>query len=653
MHFRLKYSFVLIYFLGLLFSSNIKAQENVKREFGDVTIADFFQYDQSYDSTAPAIVFSDVANVFFDSDFSVIMERHTRLKILNESGLDYGDIQLVYNKEIDQEIYSVKASSYNVENGELIERTVSGKEIFDERLLNDIHAKKFTMPNVQAGSIIEYSYKKIMGNPFQMPDWKFHRDIPVEYSSIYMRIPWRFNYHMVFKGTDTEYETDSGQYRLGSDKGYYVNVTKRNLPPIEDLPLIQSRDDFISELFTQLNFAYRNDGFKTEYLKDWDTIADEIRLHPDIGRQRSNRAIKAKVQELTEGVPSDMEKTELIFEFVSESIVWNGRHQVYSEKGIRDTFKDKTGSSGDINLLLHKMLDEAGIIVAYGLTSTRTNGMVLTDYPIVNQFNHFVTIAELDGQVYILDASEGNRSFKLPPVKDLYQLVYVVQKGNFGWIETLPKQTTASDYTLNYQIDESGIISGNIMRNTLGYSAQRLREQFKDADYKEASEALFEGFDEVNIDTVVVRGLDVSSSNTVHYAEFSFNGFNGDSLKEVNYLNPMLFLADEKNLLDRPVRKFPVYFPYPLREIKRIDIRVPEGYIVDEAPEPGMIVLPENKGMLNFQVSATDSTVSITSNLLIGSMFYPVEDYQALRGMFVKLAECHTSPVVIKRVKSL
>lgn len=655
MQFKFFASLLLIISLGLLISSNLHAQDNplTEREVGDVSFADFFQYDQSYDSTAPAIVLFDQAKVFFDVDYTVFMDRHIRLKILNESGLDYGDVQLIYNKEIDQKIEDIEAFSYNVKEGELEKRSVDRKEIFDEKLVEDIYAKKFTMPNIEAGSIIEYSYRKRMGNPFQMPDWQFHKEIPVEFSSIRMKIPWRFNYHMVFKGTDTEYETESGEYDRGSEKGYYVNVSKRNLPPVEELPLIESRDNFISELYTQLNYAYRNDGFKNEFLKDWEQIADEIRMHPEIGRQRSNRAIRSKVEELITGASGDMEKAIRIFEFVSESIVWNGRHQVITGKGVRDTFKDKTGSSGDINLLLHKMLDEAGIIVSYGLTSTRSHGMVLTDYPIVNQFNHILTIAEIEGQVYILDASEGNRSFKMPPVKDLYQLVYVVQDDNFGWIDVLPKQNSAKEYTLNYQIGTDGSLAGDFMQTATGYSAENMRKTLKDSDHMEVSEELFEDFEEVQVDTVIVRGEDINSNTAVHYVKFKLNGFNGDSLREVNYINPLLFLADKENLLERPERKFPVYFPYPIQELKRVNITLPKGYVVEEVPKADMMVLPENKGMLNFQVQSTDSTVSIISNLNIGTMYYPVEDYKELRSLFVKLSASHTSPIVIKRVDKI
>lgn len=628
-------------------SHSLNAQD---REFGDVAISDFYNYDQSYDSTSPAIALFDVAKVYFDAQYNVVMERHTRLKVLNESGLDYGDVELIFDREVGQDINGVKAVTYTVEEGVLKKSEISRKDVFEERLLDQVYAKKFSMPNIRKGAILEYTYQKTMGNPFYMPDWEFHKEIPVQHSSIYMRIPWRFNYHMVFKGTDTLYTTDSGNFNRGTESGYFLEISKENLPPVEDMPFINSRDNFISKVYTQLNYAYRDDRSKIEYLKDWEQISDEIRDHPDIGKQKTNRAIRKKVEELTEGVSSEQQKAEKIFEFVSTSIDWNGTHRVISDHGIRDTFDDRSGSSGDINLLLYKMLEEAGIKVSYGLTSTRSHGGVLPDYPIVNQFNNLITVAELGGRIAFLDATEGNRSFRLPPVKNLYQLAYVVQENTYGWVEIQPLQNSVSKDVLSYSIDESGKATASLTHTSAGYVAESRRKQLNGADTYKATESILEGLANLTVDSVIVRGMDITDNTAVHYTEFTFDAFEGDSLRRVNYLNPLLFLADKENLLERPTREFPIYFPYPIQESKQVNISVPKGYIIDEAPESGMVLLPENKGMLNFQVQSTDTTVSITSDFSLNRMFFKAEEYQTLREMFLKLSETHSGAVVIKRL---
>ncbi|MEQ8523292.1 DUF3857 domain-containing protein [Gracilimonas sp.] len=637
--------FVVAFFISISYS--LSAQD---REFGDVRIADFFNYDQSYDSTSPAIALFDVAKVHFDDRYNVYMQRHTRLKILNESGLDYGNIELVFDRDIDQHINDVRAVTYTMDKGNLKRSEISRKDVFEEKLVEDIYAKKFTMPNVEKGAILEYSYQKKLGNPFYLPDWEFHKEIPVQHSSIYLRIPWRFKYHMVFKGTDTHYITRSGSLKQAYENEYFIEISKDSLPPVEDLPFIDSRDNFISKVFTQLNFAYRDNGSKIEYLKDWEKISDEIRSHRNIGKQKTNREIRAKVEELTQGMTSKIEKMKKIFEFTSTYLSFNGRHQVISEKGIRDTFRDKTGSSGDINILLYKMLEEAGIDASYGLMSTRSNGLVLTDYPIINQFNHIVAIVELGGRVFTLDATEGKRSVFLPPVKNLYQFAYVVQDDSYGWYEVVPSQESETNSVLSYEIDLSGKAKAEWTNTSIGYPAQSRRNLLTAGNMEDATKGMLKEIENVHIDTVIIRGMGNYDNTAVHFTQFSFDMFNGDSLREVNYFNPFVFLADQENLLEAPTREFPLYFPYPIKESKSIIIKIPQEYMIDELPASTTVSMPDNKGMFSLQVSSTDSNIRITSEFFINKMFYEVGDYEKLREMFLELAASHSKTVVIKKI---
>ncbi|WP_020403201.1 DUF3857 domain-containing protein [Gracilimonas tropica] len=644
---------------GLLFIIFIPELSAQNRDFGDVQVADFFQYDQSYDTSASAIVLFDIGNVYFDADYNVILNRHTRIKILNESGLKYADVQILFDRKVGQRVNDIKAASYLINQGELEERDIGRRDIYEEKLVDDIYEKKFTLPNVKKGSIIEYSYEKVMGNPFQMPDWEFHKEIPVAYSSIYMKIPWRFNYHLVFKGTDTLYTTRSGNYggtagqnyyNYGDDRGYFVEITKEDLPPVKDLPFMDSRDDFISEVYTQLNYAYRDNGNKIEYLENWEQISDEIRKHPDIGKQRVNRAIREKVKALTESATSDEQKITQIFDFVSANFEWNGLHRLYSEKGIIDTFKEKSGSSGDLNILLAKMLKEAGIKVYYGLTSTRDHGDVLLDYPIVNQFNNFIAVAEMDGYLIVLDATEGSRSLLLPPLKDLFQVTMVIKEDSYGWMETRPYQRSETREMLTYKINISGEAEATYTHTNVGYPAQLLRRKIEASGKQQITDEIFRDLDPVTIDTVVTKGMENSNSTAVLYSKFYFDVFR-DSLSEVSYLNPMLFLAEKENQFDSPKREFPVEFPYPLKQNKDVSITLPDGFVVEETPEPVNYILPENGGSFSFQIQVLGSMINISSELDLRKSTFKNSEYESLRELFLTLIKKHSGSIVIKKSK--
>ncbi|GAB5408186.1 MAG: hypothetical protein BalsKO_05510 [Balneolaceae bacterium] len=173
------------------------------KEFGSISVHDFSAYNPEYDSTASAVVLFEKGEVEFDSDYNCILKIHKRIKILNDKGFEYGDIEIPIYRGAAQDVRGIKAVTYSLlPNGKIEENKLGRREIFETRISDDYEVKKFTMPGLSSGVIIEYSYTKKMGNPFSLPDWKFHDYIPVQWSEIEMILPLSLNYQMIFKGKE-------------------------------------------------------------------------------------------------------------------------------------------------------------------------------------------------------------------------------------------------------------------------------------------------------------------------------------------------------------------------------------------------------------------------------------------------------------------
>lgn len=168
--------------------------------------------------------------------------------ILNDEGMEYANIEIPINKEFKQEVFEIKASSYRLsESGAISETKLNRKEIITEKFNDDITLKKFSIPGVNSGTILEYSYRKKMGNPFMLPDWEFHDYLPVQWSEYKMQIPVGLHYKMIFKGTDSleVYEVNKALVSTVSNRNqgsYIFRMVKKDLPPVEDLPYMMNRD---------------------------------------------------------------------------------------------------------------------------------------------------------------------------------------------------------------------------------------------------------------------------------------------------------------------------------------------------------------------------------------------------------------------------
>jgi hypothetical protein len=92
-----------------------------------------------------------------DSDSSTRQDEFFRIKILTEEGRKYADIEIPFFKER-QNISNIKGRTIRPD-GSIAETKL---QVFEKNLVKGkgvkYLAKTFTMPDVQVGSIIEYSY---------------------------------------------------------------------------------------------------------------------------------------------------------------------------------------------------------------------------------------------------------------------------------------------------------------------------------------------------------------------------------------------------------------------------------------------------------------------------------------------------------------
>ncbi|MBW7891333.1 MAG: hypothetical protein H3C48_09995, partial [Chitinophagaceae bacterium] len=73
-----------------VWQSALFAQEKLNIKFGKITAADFNLSNQSFDTSAGAVVIADIGKSAFEGNnsgwFSLSFSKHSRVKILNKNG---------------------------------------------------------------------------------------------------------------------------------------------------------------------------------------------------------------------------------------------------------------------------------------------------------------------------------------------------------------------------------------------------------------------------------------------------------------------------------------------------------------------------------------------------------------------------------------
>src|SRR5450631_2558822 len=178
---------LLLLSLTLLALTPVFSQENTPPTFGKVSPADFdLSGSRLVDSNTNAVIIADVGSTSFIGNkinnwLSYVFKQYMRVKVINQQAFNLGTIRvsLYGTGEFADQLDSLQATTYNLENGKVLETKLNLNDVFRDTLTKGRVETKFTFPQLKAGCIIEYSYKKTSFHYWAIPTWDFqHRDYP-------------------------------------------------------------------------------------------------------------------------------------------------------------------------------------------------------------------------------------------------------------------------------------------------------------------------------------------------------------------------------------------------------------------------------------------------------------------------------------------
>jgi len=139
--------------------------QKVPIKLGDIPMEDMKMAVYDLDSSAVAVVLADFGDSKItystSTGFNLTFERIRRIKILKKEGYKWADFEIpLYGANGKNEDYSaLKAYTYNLEGGKIVETKMKSDAVFKEQTNENWRLIKFTLPNVKEGSIIEFTYK--------------------------------------------------------------------------------------------------------------------------------------------------------------------------------------------------------------------------------------------------------------------------------------------------------------------------------------------------------------------------------------------------------------------------------------------------------------------------------------------------------------
>jgi hypothetical protein len=119
---------------------------------------------------------------------------------------------------------------------------------------------------------------------------------------------------------------------------------------------------------------------------------------------------------------------------------------------------------------------------------------------------------------------------------------------------------------------------------------------------------------------------------------------------DVLAFNPLKVSSFSTNPFTQEYRVFPVDFDYPFNEIYTANIKIPEGYEVDDFPTNENITIPGAPVSFNYSVENMGEILKITAKLDIRASLIPVQNYGDLKFFMESVSSKLSAPVILKKI---
>ncbi len=628
--------------------------------FGQVTYRDLELNVYPKDTSAVAAVLKEFGEAYFEDNegFKIVFKHHFIIKILKKDGLAYADFEIPL-KKIDgrtETIRSIRASTFNIENGSMKEIAFNPKNQFTENKNKYWDIKKFALPNVRVGSVIEVAYE--MESPFIMNfrTWEFQSDIPKVSSEFWASVPGNYKYNISLKGylslAKNESEISKSCFEYGSAKAdcLLLRLAMNDIPAFAEEDFMTARSNFLSSVNFELSEIQYFDGRRDKITKEWKDVELEIRQDSKFGVQlkRGGDIVDEKIEQMIQGITDPLLKAQKIYDFIKGWYHWNDVYGEYSEFGIKKAFDNKVGNVGDINLSLIAALKYAGFAVEPLLLSTRENGLVSELHPVISDFNYVIAKLNIEEKVYLLDATEDYLCFGLIPERCLNGKGRVLGEKESYWYDLKAPEKQKQISVQKLKIDSDGTIRGSVQNIFFGYDAMNQRRIINShSSEKDFVASLTKSWDAGTVTNYKIE----NAGDPLKPLSVTFEVEIGNDLGSptAQLLNLFMFDRWEKNPFRSSERMYPVDFGVPMEEVVSLTLEYPAGFEVDELPNKVGLSLPGGGGRYMFTIQNTSNTLSMYSSLIINKPVFSSEEYHYLKELFSHVVATQQTDLVLKK----
>jgi uncharacterized protein DUF3857/transglutaminase superfamily protein len=584
------------------------------------------------------------------------LKLYVRIKVFNDRGRRYGEVQIPYRVDLGK-VTDVKARTVRPDGGPI---EVEEKDIYDRIVLRTAHsvwrAKVFSMPAVEAGSIIEYRYRITYPAGFRYFQLELQSDLFIKELryNIQPQLASKLDVRWVsFNTPDTRKFTPvwNGAYEIKAE----------NIKPFRQEPLMPP------ELGVKMwGWLYYSNELETDPDKYWRNYAERMRDRTLI-ETNPTRAIKRVVESITLSSEGSREKISRIYDYVQNEIQNIGlRDERPGEEesggaskrnnSADETIRRRYGSPREINRLFVAMLRAVGLDARVAELTTRDENFFHRTFADAFQFNSEVTaVISKDGSVQFFDP--GTRNCPLGMLAWEKEGVLALVYGGRDWrfVETPLSEASRSseDHEIGATLEPSGDVVARATMKATGQRAMELRNEMTGATRDEQARRILALVREVlpgtNENESSVEPRDLTTGNGTAGASYTIRAQQFAERTEARLLlRPALLSHRDDVSISAPRRVNSIYFHYPRAENDKVVIDPPRGYSAENLPEP--VDIDIGAARYHCEFAREGERVVYKRSLLINAISFTADQYTTVKAFFDRVHQADRTAVSFKQL---
>jgi hypothetical protein len=613
----MKIVYVVVMLLGFL-----TLAQDVK--FGEVSIQELKEArDAVFPEANAKVIYREI-----DFKFGEVLYVFERIKIYNREGFKHAKWDIDFD-----DVESLKAYTHNLEGGQIVSTKVSKESIFKEDIGDGYEVSKISFPNVKVVSVLELKYK-VRG--LDLRSLNTQATIPIKDIFIILKNP--FSYELKIT------ENPLSKVNLNViQKPFELRYTGKNIKAMKEEKFIASNSTYLGKIYIeQVTSKGKNK------LDDWKDVTKVYNKWEGFGQElKKSNYFKDDLEVVLSGKSDALEKAKAIYFFLQDRMQWSFFYAPGSES-VRKAYKDKTGSVGDINLILTAMLRKAGLEANPVLIASLRRGYVL--FPTVRGFNNTIAALELDGKTYLLDASTKYSNFG--EIRNSFingNGLIVYEDDNYKLIPTAPARVSKIITLVSASLDLGTLTAtGDVKSRLSNYAAYEFRNDFVAKNTNAYSDFLKEEHPRMIPTEIEIKELYFGKKPIT----LSYNFLYKDCMEVLGdkiYLEPLLFFGITENNFNETERVYPIDFRFPVSKTYTLNISLPDGYTVEDLPESKNITIQDGVGSFKFNNTVIGNKLQISLQVDINNALVNASYYEGFKTLFTEYLKVSQSKIVLSK----